>query len=85
MFLTSDSRLQTPDSRLLMKSLFLKIFLWFWLAMVLVNVATFAALELTRPDSFGPPMRGPRDMVLASFAVSAAETFERDGGEALAS
>ncbi len=68
-----------PSLITFMRSLFLKIFLWFWLAMVLVNVATFFALELTGPKPFGAPLRDPRDTLLAGFALSAAETYERDG------
>ena len=31
------------------RSLYLKIFIWFWLAMIIINVVLFAAFALTRP------------------------------------
>jgi hypothetical protein len=39
------------------RSLFLKIFLWFWLAMIIVNVLLFAAFAITRPTFTGRSWR----------------------------
>jgi two-component system, OmpR family, sensor histidine kinase CpxA len=67
-----------------MRSLFLKIFLWFWLGMILANVALFlsvAATRQTRTESNRPW----RDLSLVgSTAQKAAETYDRDGKTALA-
>jgi two-component system, OmpR family, sensor histidine kinase CpxA len=66
------------------RSLFLKIFLWFGLAMVLVNVASFATGVLTERQ-FHPPRRNPAAPMFGLYAQTAAEILERDGREALAS
>jgi two-component system sensor histidine kinase CpxA len=60
------------------RSLFLKVFLWFWLAMVVV-IATFAVTtHLTRtPESFRPPHF--IDAVLSSYARDVVSTYEREG------
>jgi two-component system sensor histidine kinase CpxA len=66
-----------------MRSLFLKVFLWFWLAMALVIVAFILSTELTRTNE---PF--PRDSVTDNYtafiAQNAAYTFERDGQQGLA-
>jgi signal transduction histidine kinase len=65
------------------RSLYLKIFLWFWLAMIVINVAFFAAVALTRPT---PTRRSWRDLAqTGANAQKAAETFEQSGSGALAS
>jgi signal transduction histidine kinase len=64
------------------RSLYLKIFLWFWLAMIVINVAFFAAVALTRPT---PTRRSWRDLAqTGANAQKAAETFEQSGSGALA-
>jgi two-component system sensor histidine kinase CpxA len=67
-----------------MRSLFLKIFLWFGLVMVVVNVASFVTGILTERRS-----QFPRQTLMAQmfgvYAQSAVEVFERDGQAALAS
>src|SRR5262245_3284772 len=64
------------------RSLYLKIFLWFWLAMIVINVAFFAAVALTRPT---PTRRSWRDLAQAGAnATTAAEAFEQSGSGALA-
>ncbi len=68
----------------MLRSLFLKIFLWFWLAMALINVAAFTLIEINRAEPFGPPMHTAVDMTLAAYAQTAAEIYERDGARALA-
>ncbi|MFN2533501.1 MAG: ATP-binding protein [Pyrinomonadaceae bacterium] len=63
-------------------SLFLKIFIWFWLAMILINVALFAAVAVTRPTPTG---RSWRDLALVGpNAQKAAEVYDRGGVGALA-
>lgn len=63
------------------RSLYLKIFIWFWLAMIIINVALFAAVALTRPTPTG---RSWRDLTLVGpNAQKAAELFETRGPAAL--
>jgi signal transduction histidine kinase len=64
------------------RSLFLKVFLWFWLAMVVV-IATFAVTtHLTRTqDMFRPPHF--IDTVLSGYARGAAAAYEREGAAGL--
>src|SRR6266508_5378591 len=64
-----------------MRSLFLKIFIWFWLAMILVNVALFVSVALTRPSPTGRPWR---DLTMVgNYAQKAGEVFDQGGREAL--
>ena len=61
-----------------MRSLFLKVFLWFWLAMALVIGAFLITNELTRPDDTFS--RGSMtDRYTAFIAQTAAITYEREG------
>jgi two-component system sensor histidine kinase CpxA len=66
-----------------LRSLFLKIFLWFGLAMVLVNVASFVTGVFTERQ-FHPPRRNPAAPMFGLYAQTAAEILERDGRGALA-
>ncbi|MDT5270258.1 MAG: two-component system, OmpR family, sensor histidine kinase CpxA [Acidobacteriota bacterium] len=65
-----------------MRSLFLKVFLWFWLAMVVV-ITTFAVTtHLTRSqEMFHPPQF--IEAVLSGYARNAAAAYERDGAAGL--
>jgi two-component system sensor histidine kinase CpxA len=66
-----------------MRTLYLKIFVWFWLAMVLVgSVFVISAATLMRQDVSDEwrPMIGGS---LAMMANRAIEVYEREGGEAL--
>ena len=65
-----------------MRSLFLKIFLWFGLAMVLANVASFATGVLVE-RRFQPPRNSPMASTIGILAQTAADTYERDGATAL--
>jgi signal transduction histidine kinase len=61
-----------------MRSLFLKVFLWFWLAMALVVAAFLLTTELTRPNERF--WRGSLTDKYTSFiAQGAAIAYERDG------
>ena len=64
-------------------SLFLKVFLWFWLAMALVIGALFLTTELTRSRQQTSLYTG-MDRAMDAFALRAAETFEREGRDAVA-
>ncbi|HEX6046384.1 MAG TPA: ATP-binding protein [Pyrinomonadaceae bacterium] len=64
------------------RSLYLKIFIWFWLAMIIINVAFFVAFILTRPT---PTRRSLRDIAqVGPNAQKAAEVFEQSGSPGLA-
>ncbi|MCA1814922.1 MAG: HAMP domain-containing protein [Acidobacteria bacterium] len=66
-----------------MRSLFLKVFLWFWLAMALVASSIMLIVHATRGGP--PPPRPPQfvESVVAAYARNAAETYERDGAPSL--
>jgi len=62
--------------------LYLKIFIWFWVTTILINVALFYAVALTRPTPTG---RSWRDLAqVGPNAMKAAEVFEQRGPVALA-
>lgn len=65
-----------------MRSLFLKVFLWFWLAMVVV-IATFAVTtHFTRtPEMFRPPPF--IEAVLTGYGRDTVATYEREGAAGL--
>lgn len=63
------------------RNLYLKIFIWFWLAMIIINVVLFAAFALTRPT---PTRRSWRDLAQTGpNAQRAAEIYEQSGPDAL--
>src|ERR1044072_8747845 len=63
------------------RSLYLKFFIWFWIAMIIINVVLFAAFALTRPT---PTRRSWRDLTqVAPNAQKAAEIYEQSGPGAL--
>src|SRR5215510_12846779 len=63
------------------RSLYLKIFIWFWVAMIIINVVLFAAFALTRPT---PTRRSWRDLAQTGpNAQKAAELYEQSGPGAL--
>ena len=63
------------------RSLYLKIFIWFWLAMIIINVVLFAAFALTRPT---PTRRSWRDLAQTGpNAQKAAEIYEQSGAAGL--
>jgi signal transduction histidine kinase len=67
-----------------MRSLFLKVFLWFWLAMALVIGAFLLATVLSRSgEPF--PRNSVTDKYTAFIAQTAALTYEREGPAGLAS
>jgi len=64
------------------RSLYLKIFIWFWITTILINVALFAAVALTRPTPTG---RSWLDLAqVGPNATKATEVFEQRGPAALA-
>ena len=66
-----------------MRSLFLKIFLWFGLAMVLVNIASFfTGIVIERRSQ--TTRTNPMAPMFGVYAQTAVEVLERDGRPALA-
>lgn len=66
------------------RTLFLKIFVWFFLALIVVAGMTFVVGEIRRMHEPGPPMHGPVEIAIGAYAQTAAEIYEREGGGALA-
>jgi signal transduction histidine kinase len=65
-----------------MRSLFLKIFLWFWLASILIIVSTFVLFSLFEP--FTPPREDGRHIRrMSHFGRTAVQVLENDGPTAL--
>src|SRR5215469_284738 len=62
-----------------MRSLFLKIFLWFWLSVVLVSLTTALIAAITRPDNTAWQNQAFVDME----AARSVEIYEREGAGAL--
>lgn len=66
-----------------MQSLFLKIFLWFWLATGVVGLALLTATEITRSEPVAKQWRYMTGNAVGVYAETAVEVLERDGGPAL--
>lgn len=66
-----------------MRSLFLKIFLWFWLAMILSGLALFIIGVAMQSGPIAELVRHLTGQTLALYGQSAAAIFERDGKAAL--
>jgi signal transduction histidine kinase len=62
-----------------MKSLFLKIFLWFWLAMALVVLALVASTVSTPPVGNSPRGRSIIHRSISAHAQNAAQVYEQMG------
>ncbi len=67
-----------------MRTLFLRVFLWFGLAMILVNIASFATGIITE-RRFQPPRGNPLAPMTGLVAQTALETFEIGGAPAVRS
>ena len=66
-----------------MQSLFWRIFLWFWLAALLLAGAVSATVYLTDPDQFFPRSRFVPMQMIDRLAHGSAAAFERGGQPAL--
>lgn len=66
-----------------MRSLFWRIFLWFWLAALLLAGAVAATVYFTDPDQFFPRSRFVPLQMIDRLAHESAATFERSGKEGL--
>jgi signal transduction histidine kinase len=69
----------------LFRSLFLKIFLWFGLAMVSLVTATVVVNEFVRREPPRQPQREAADPALVESSRMAVDTYEREGKAALIS
>ncbi|HEX8235379.1 MAG TPA: ATP-binding protein [Abditibacteriaceae bacterium] len=67
-----------------MRSLFLKIFLWFWGAMILIGLALFLVVTTTLPNPLPAPWRESTGNALAAYAAAAASAWEQGGRPQLA-
>ncbi len=65
-----------------MRGLFVKIFLWFWLASILIIVSTFVLFSLLEPFT-PPPEDGRHIRRMSHFGRTAVEMLEREGPDAL--
>lgn len=66
-----------------LQRVFIRIFLWFWLAMALVIAGLFLSFFITERRELNPPWRGRQSALLTVYAQSAVDVFERDGKAAL--
>ncbi|HKQ72327.1 MAG TPA: ATP-binding protein [Blastocatellia bacterium] len=64
-----------------MRSLFLKIFFWFWVAVGLVGIALIATFITMEPEPLAARWRSVTGAALKFYAQTAVETLERDGQE----
>lgn len=67
-----------------MRSLFFKIFFWFWLAMVVIGVVLVAVTVSTQSTLIIPLQRGMISSALTSYARTSADTYESGGRRELA-
>lgn len=67
----------------MLRSLFLKIFLWFGLVVITVMFGTFLVGELLRPERAEPRTRRPLEPILNVYGKDAAEEYERNGQNSL--
>ncbi len=66
-----------------MQSLFLKIFVWFWLATALVGSVLVVSTALIRERPVEEHWRAASGTAVAIYAQTAADVYERGGAEAL--
>ncbi len=63
----------------MVRPLFLKIFLWFWLAMALMVGAFVVATQMAQSDPIAEPWQKMTGNVAMAYAYIATDVFERDG------
>lgn len=66
-----------------MRSLYWRIFSWFWLAMLLLATAVTATVYFADPDQFFPPWRSVPITRMDQLAKESIAAYEQGGGEAL--
>jgi len=62
-----------------MKSLFWKIFLWFWGAMIVIALALYGIVLTTRPDPLPAPWRETAEAVVSSYSRAAIREWNSGG------
>ena len=62
-----------------MRSLYWRIFLWFWLAMLLLSTAVTATVYITDPEQFFPSWRSIPMQRMDQLARESIDAFERGG------
>ncbi len=67
-----------------MRSLFFKIFFWFWLTMIVVGLVLVAVTVSTQSTLIIPFQRGLITNALTSYAQTAANSYEQQGRRSLA-
>ncbi len=67
-----------------MRSLFFKVFIWFWLTTALVVLVHFTVWEVVRSREQLPPFHYATNNVIAVYLETAVEIYSRDGQERLA-
>lgn len=76
--------MRLPTNEILMRGLFLKILLWFWLSLTLMVVALVVGVLATRSDeNAGPPWLGLINSAMRTHALNAAAAYEGGGRPAL--
>lgn len=66
-----------------MQSLFFKILIWFWIAIVLVLAAFILSIAVTQTEPVYAAWREAMTRATAIYAQSAAEVYEREGSDGL--
>lgn len=66
-----------------MRSVFWRIFLWYWLAMILLAAAVAGTVFLTDPDQFFPHQFNIPVLRLDQLAAASVERYEKSGAAAL--
>jgi signal transduction histidine kinase len=66
-----------------MRFLYLKIFIWFWLAMVAVGITMGFVVSKTEDDPMSGPWRQEMSTLLPALAEKMAEVFEKQGPKGL--
>jgi signal transduction histidine kinase len=65
------------------RSLFIRIFLWFWAATVLLDAVLISTVYITEPEIQPPHFRSLTRSFLGLYAKNAVATYEQNGCEAL--
>src|SRR5262249_31560617 len=62
-----------------MRSLFFKIYIWFWVTVVLIGLALLISFIITPPDQLIARWRKQTSVALKLYAQTGVEILERDG------
>lgn len=67
-----------------MKSLFWKIFFWFWGAMMIIGLALYVVVLTTRPEPLPQAWRETAAAILAAYGEDAVAAWKAGGQSSLA-